>query len=227
MSGYFHHILLVDTDEKFRQTIIPELQKQGFLVSDVDTCEIATDLLIYFKFSLIIIEVLSATKTQIKFIETLKSSLMYRVPIIGLIGLNSSKIKIKTLENGADDCLAKPIDSLELVLKMKNFILLYEYISKDTNIVQFGCSYFNIKTKTLMKDNKEISLTTTELSLLKFLIESNSVVSRDKIAKYLDINSRSVDVQVNRLRNKIEDDTKQPQFLQTIRNEGYILHLNF
>lgn len=227
MSGHFHHILFIDTDEKFKSSIIPILEQNGFLVSSSNSCENATDLLIYFKFNVIIIEVLQKNNVQIKFIETLKKSLIYRVPILGINLTNDIEHRIKILEVGADDCLLKPIDPRELILRMKNFIALYEYIEKDKNIIKFGTTNFNIRTKALLKDNKEIILTSTELNLLKLLIEANGMISRDRIAKFLDINPRSVDVQINRLRNKLEEDKKQPQFLQTIRNEGYILHLNF
>lgn len=224
MAGYSHHILFIDTDETFRNRVIPILGEYGFFVSSAESYNSATEFLIYFRFNLIVFEYVE--DEDIKFIKNLKNSLMYRIPIV-TTGANNTKNKIKALENGSDDYLAKPFDAIELALRMKNFISLYEYIEKDKNIIRFGSATFNIKTRTLIKDHKEVTLTNTEINLLRLLIDANGVVSREKVAKVLEINPRSVDVQINRLRSKIEKDTKQPQFLQTIRNEGYILHLNF
>ncbi|MFO1129807.1 MAG: response regulator transcription factor [Rickettsiales bacterium] len=219
--SYKNHLLLIDEDVEFAKDIITNLEQHNYLVNFVPLYENSIDMLVYFKFELIIVNI---NKHNLNLIEKIKASLPYNIPIIAIMESNDTENRISILQNKADDCIIKQKDLRELILRIDFFINLYKLYEKDINIVKFGDFTFDIQRKILKKDNQIINLATSEFNLMKLLAEENKVISRDKIAKILKINTRSVDVQINRLRKKIESDETKPKFLQTIRNEGYILY---
>ncbi len=203
------------------------MQKNGYIVSAASSVAEAKEYMQYYIFDLLILDVMMPTVTGIEFAQAIKGNKIH-VPVILLTALSEIEDRIHGLSSGADDYLSKPFDPKELLLRMKNLIEIYGYGRNSHNIVRFGssCSY-NTTTKELTKNDTVIPLSTTEQKLLELLIERRpNPLSRNEIANSMRLaNERSVDVQIVRLRNKIEDDTKYPKYLRTIRSEGYALYL--
>lgn len=242
------HIFFISDDNEFIDIINSNLESEGYLVNTSQLYENIIEILMYFKFSAILIDIffckninsnknktikleldqdakLNSIEKSFDIIKMIKESVLYEVPIIAVINTTNLKDRVLVLQNKVDDCIIKSRDLTEMLLRLDFFINLYKSKEKDPNIIKIGDFIFNIQRKTLKKDNQLIQLTSNEMNLLKLLVEENQVTSRNKIAKILNINIRSVDVQINRLRKKIEIDEKKPTFLQTIRNEGYILYI--
>ena len=124
--------------------------------------------------------------------------------------------------------MTKPFDPRELILRAKNLLELYKNNKNDQQeIIHIGFSTYNISTKKLSKQNQEIILSSTEQKLLGiFIAHKGRTLSREELSKKMGgLNDRSIDVQIVRLRQKIENDPKQPQYLLTIRHEGYALYI--
>ena len=137
--------------------------------------------------------------------------------------------KIEGLKIGADDYVAKPFEPEELYLRIMNLLNLYKYSSDEIANISFGDYIFNIPKLELKKNQEIIYLTEGENNLLLKLVEKrNDIVLREELAekKFDETELRKVDVQITRLRQKIEANPKQPQFIKTIRSKGYKLICN-
>lgn len=219
------HILIVDDDKRILQLLKQFLEKSGYSVSMALSVDEAKELMEYFVFDLLILDVMLPGVTGVEFAATIKGNKIH-VPIILLTALSEIEDKVRGLEAGADDYLSKPFDPRELLLRTKNLIEIYGYNRLKHQKVQFGDCNYNLETKELMKNNRLVSLSSTEQKLLEILIEAKQKpLSREELSSAMGgLNERSIDVQIVRLRSKIENDPKKPQFLQTIRNAGYALY---
>lgn len=219
------HILIVDDDKRILQLLKQFLEKSGYNVSIALSVAEAKELMEYFVFDLLILDVMLPGVTGVEFAATIKGNKVH-VPIILLTALSEIEDKVKGLEAGADDYLSKPFDPRELLLRTKNLIEIYGYKRLKHRIVQFGDCSYNLETKELIKNSSVVSLSSTEQKLLEILIEAHQKpLSREELSHAMGgLNERSIDVQIVRLRSKIENDSKKPQFLQTIRNAGYALY---
>ena len=143
-----------------------------------------------------------------------------------LTALSEPEDRIKGLESGANDYLTKPFEPRELLLRINNLINSHNLYKKEQELVRFGSNSYNLITKEFIQSNESINLSSSEENLLTILISANNTsISREELSEKLGgLNSRSVDVQIVRLRNKIEIDPKNPQYLKTIRNKGYVLY---
>ena len=145
-----------------------------------------------------------------------------------LTARGESDDRIEGLKSGAQDYLSKPFEPQELLLRMNNIL---KYQPAQTSIKEsdeeaiFGEFKFNYAKQSLQKNSQFIHLTDSEKNILTILCKNmDSILSREDLAKECgDLDPRSIDVQITRLRRKIENNPKQPQFLQTIRNKGYIV----
>jgi two-component system phosphate regulon response regulator OmpR len=219
------HILIVDDDNRICKLLKQFFTREGFLASTAYDVEEAKEHISYFIYDLIILDVMLPGITGLDFAKTLKGQ-GDNIPIILLTALGEAEHRISGLEAGADDYLVKPIEPRELLLRAKNLIDLYGQ-TKNTNQIHFGNNIFDINTKELKKNGNIIHLTTAEAKLLEmFLSRYANPISREDLAAFMGgLNERSVDVSIVRLRGKIEDDSKNPRHLQTIRNEGYVFYL--
>jgi two-component system phosphate regulon response regulator OmpR len=220
-----HHILIVDDDSRILSLLKQFLSKNGYLVSGASSAFEAQELFEYFVFDLIILDVMMPELTGFEFAEKVKH--LQNVPIILLTALSKVEDRIKGLESGADDYLSKPFEPKELLLRMQNLIELYSKQQSNSQLFFFGSNSYNITTKELKKGDDIVQLTSTEQKLLELFIENkNKVLNREDLVKVMgSLSLRSIDVQVVRLRAKIEDNVSKPKYLQTLRNEGYAFYI--
>ena len=219
------HILVVDDDNRILKLLKKFLSQDGFLVSTSTSTNEAIELLANFNYDLIILDVMMPEITGLEFAVKIKESGSI-MPIVMLTALSEPEDRIKGLESGANDYLTKPFEPKELLLRINNLINSHNLYKKDQQLIRFGNNSYNLITKEFTQNNESIKLSSSEENLLNILISAkNNAISRDELSEKLGgLNLRSVDVQIVRLRNKIESDPRNPQYLKTIRNIGYVLY---
>ena len=221
------HILIVDDDKRILQLINDYLIKNNFRISTANNALKAREKIENIEFDLIILDIMMPGESGLKLTDTLKKN-NFKTPILLLSALGSADDRIKGLEIGANDYLAKPFEPKELLLRMKNLIKKNKYNKQKTKIVKFGPYTFNLKKEILKKNGKIFILTSSEAKLLYILAKNDGKpIIRYNLSKILNIptTSRALDVQITRLRNKIENNKKFPTYIQTVRGRGYILKI--
>lgn len=217
------HILVVDDDDRIRFLIAKFLKENTYIVStakDIKECE---ERLKEFVFDIIVLDTIMPGESGLEFLKRSKDKL--KTPVIMLTALGNVDDRINGLESGAEDYLAKPFEPKELLLRIQNILKRNEG-NQAGKFCVFGEYTFNFENGNLSKNNGDyIHLTTNESKVLQMLAQkSGEIVTRDEIIEcFAEINVRTVDVIIARIRTKIEGDNKTPQYLQTIRNQGYIL----
>ena len=219
------HILVIDDDDRLRQLIKDFLKKNNFKVSVSQDAINAVKLLNEFIFDLIVLDVMMPEKTGIELMNELGSE--FKTPILLLTALDQIDDKIKGFKSGADDYLTKPFDPEELLLRINN-ILKRTKISKNKvhEIISFGSYQWDNVLKKLNKDNIFIHTTSFENNLLTALSENlGNYLNRNDLSSQLKINSssRNIDVGITRLRKKIEENPRKPQFIVNSRGKGWLL----
>lgn len=221
------YVLVVDDDTRILKLLKLFLIKQNFDVATAESALDAENLLKAHTFDLMILDVMMPEVTGIEFAERIKNS-GANMPIILLTALGEAEDRVRGLESGADDYVVKPFDPRELVLRMNKLLTLYDqHNTIARELVTFGECKYDLGTKEFSKSNQLVRLSSTEQKLLELLIKhANVVVDRESIASEMGgLSDRSIDVQVVRLRGKIEDEQKYPKYLQTVRNKGYVLRI--
>jgi len=218
------NILVVDDDERLRTLLKKYLEGEGFAVLTAAGADEARKIIAEKKPDIMIVDVMMPEESGIDMVKNFGKEI--EIPVLMLTALGEAEDRIKGLENGADDYLTKPFEPRELSLRLKKLLGRHLKTKKSAN-VKFGNYNFNPENGELSKNGKLIRLTSTELELLTiFSLNANKSVSREKLSSSLNnISERSIDVQVTRLRRKIEDDPKAPLHLQTARGKGYILRI--
>lgn len=217
------NILVIDDDTRLRNLLGKFLNENHFQTSLARDAHEARSLMAEQDFDLLIVDVMMPEENGIDFTKNLRQS--SQVPVIILTARGESEDRIKGLEVGADDYIQKPFEPKELLLRIHN-ILKRVTKSEHDNITIFGNFSFNHHDCRLREDEDFIHLTESEANILKILCkQQGQVVLREELSSLCgDIDERSIDVQITRLRKKIEDNPKQPKYLQTVRNQGYVLY---
>ena len=221
------NILIVDDDQRLRELLKDYLKEKKLNVYISDDFENARDIIQYFIFDLVILDRMMPSGDGIKLVSIIKD--IYPTPVIMLTALGENINKIEGLKIGADDYVSKPFEPEELYLRINNLLNLYKDSNKELSNVTFGKYNFDIVKLELKKNDKIIYLTEVESNLLQKLSKKrNEIVLRDELTniKFDETELRKIDVQITRLRQKIEVNPKEPEHIKTIRGKGYKLICN-
>ena len=215
------HILVVDDDDGIRNLVKQFLNENNFLVTTAINAEDAENKIKFIKFDLIVLDVMMPGKSGINFILDNKN---IGTPIILLTAKGEPDDRIEGLEVGADDYLPKPFEPRELTLRIKK-ILNRSRIKDIKRLIEFENLKIDLNKHYIHKNEIKHKINSTEKIILENMIRSpGEIFTRESIGKLINLNKeRSVDVIITRLRKKIEDDPKNPKYLQTIRGSGYVL----
>ena len=227
------HLLIVDDDERIRELLARYLKKNGFLVSAARDAAHARRLLAGLEFDLIVLDVMMPGEDGVSLTRSLRERM--KTPILLLTARDETADRIVGLEAGADDYLAKPFEPKELLLRI-NAILrrMPEPVAVKAvpKVLTMGGVRYDIDRGEMWDDGEPVRLTGTEVQLMRiFSAHPGEPLTRTRLVEELgrgagkdgQAQERAVDVQITRLRRKIEADPKQPRYLQTVRGEGYML----
>jgi two-component system phosphate regulon response regulator OmpR len=217
-----YHILVVDDDDRIRELVKEYLKENKFVISAANSAEDAKIKLEYFKFDLIVLDVMMPGQNGFELTKEIKKK--SSVPIILLTAKGEVENRIEGLELGADDYLGKPFEPKELLLRIKNIIKKNTRI--DINkINKIGEAKIDLNKMSIQLKNKISKINMVEKKvLIEMLTNPGKTYSRSQIGEISKISQeRSIDVMITRLRQKIEISPKSPKYLQTIRGAGYVL----
>lgn len=230
MTAPSPHILIVDDDERIRGLLRKYLARNGFLVSVARDAAHARRVLSGLEFDLIVLDVMMPGESGVELTQALRETAV--TPILLLTAKGETEDRIEGLEAGADDYLSKPFEPKELLLRINAILRRLPDPEPDNvvpKILQMGAVRYDMERGELLHGTNPIRLTATEVQLMRIFSENlREPVSRTKLVEDLgrdrgQAQERAVDVQITRLRRKIEPDPKQPRYLQTVRGEGYML----
>jgi two-component system phosphate regulon response regulator OmpR len=218
------HLLVVDDDVRLRALLQRYLSGNGFRVTAAANAAEARSLIKSLEFDALVLDVMMPGENGFDLAEAVRAE--SEVPILMLTAKGEAADRIEGLERGADDYLGKPFEPRELALRL-NALLRRSRSTERAALsqVRMGAHVFDLVRGDLRKDGKPVRLTGSEVQLLKVLAaNAGRSFSRSALCEKLAIAlERSVDVQVTRLRRKIEDDPKVPLYIQTVRGVGYVL----
>jgi len=222
MKKIKYHILVVDDDDRIRELVKEYLNENDFIVSTGNNAEEAKIKLGYFKFDLIVLDVMMPGQNGFELTKEIKKN--SNVPIILLTAKGEVENRIQGLELGADDYLGKPFEPKELLLRIKNIVKKIKKIDLNKiNKIGEAKVYLNKMSIQLKKKTSKINNAEKKV-LLEMLANPGRTYSRIQIGEISNISQeRSIDVMITRLRQKIEINPKNPKYLQTIRGSGYVL----
>jgi len=222
MDDFIAHILVVDDDEGIRSLVKKYLDEKNYLVTTAKNAENASEKIKVIKFDLIILDIMMPGKSGLDFLNEHKESI--NTPVILLTAKGEPSERIEGLEMGADDYLPKPFEPKELDLRIKN-IINKTRTNNLKRIIEFEKVKIDLNKQIIFQNNLEFKINNTEKIILEKMINNpGKVFAREEIGKLIDLDKeRSVDVIITRLRKKIEINPKNPKFLQTIREAGYVL----
>ena len=222
MDKYLAHILVVDDDDRIRELVKQYLLENKYLVTTAKDAFDAKNKIEIIKFDLIVLDIMMPKKSGLELTSEIKKEI--DLPIILLTAKGETSERVTGLEFGADDYLSKPFEPKELLLRIRN--ILNKTLQKNIiNKISIGNSNLDLNKLIINRDGKKYKINNTEKLILEKMIRSSGkVFSREEIGKLININKeRSIDVIITRLRQKVETDSKNPQYLQTIRGSGYVL----
>lgn len=219
------HVLVVDDDVRLRQLLSRFLSDNGFLVTTAEDAAAAGARLAAVAFDALVLDVMMPDESGFDFIVRLRGG-GNDVPVLLLTAMGDPDSRIAGLERGADDYLPKPFEPRELLLRLRNLLRRAPATAPSADI-HLGAFRFDPQRGLLWQGDDMVRLTETEAALLVALAASpGEPVSREDLTERCGIigNARTVDVQVTRLRRKIEPDPRLPRYLQTMRGRGYVLY---
>ncbi len=227
------HLLVVDDDARIRDLLSRYLVASGFRVTTAGDAVEARQKLAAFHFDLLILDVMMPGEDGLALTEDLKRT--RPVPILLLTAMAETEDRINGLEKGADDYLAKPFEPRELVLRIRNVLQRAPAAAAPSGPagaappprdLRLGACRFDLSREELFRGAEPVHVTAAERALLAALARRpGEPLSREELAAeaQMEGNLRTVDVQMTRLRRKIEHDPKYPRYLQTVRGTGYVL----
>ncbi len=218
------HLLVIDDDTRIRTLLKQYLTENGFRVSVAGNADEARRKLVGLDFDLLIVDVMMPGESGVDLTRSLREQ--KTVPILMLTALSETDSRIAGLEAGADDYLPKPFDPRELILRINNILRRGgpQQTPKVEQIV-FGPYTFQIARRELKKGGEPLKLTDREQEILAIFAEraGETIPRHELVANDSEVGERTIDVQINRLRRKIEKDPANPVWLQTVRGIGYRL----
>lgn len=220
------HILVVDDDARLRSLLRDYLTKEGFRITLAEDSADARRKMSAITFDLMILDVMMPGENGLDLAKSVRGD--SGVPILMLTAMGETGDRILGLEAGADDYLPKPFEPRELILRIQSILRRIPSAEEParSSVVRLGGLQFDLGRELLLRGDSPIKLTTTETALMKVLAaEPGRIMSREELTQILQIDGgdRAVDVQVTRLRRKVEPDPKIPRYLQTVRGRGYVL----
>lgn len=220
------HILVVDDDARISSLVCRYLNEHDFVTMSAGNAAEARDMMVAFSFDAAVVDVMMPGESGLQLTGFIRDSL--RMPVILLTALGQVENRIEGFEAGADDYLPKPFEPMELVMRLRA-LLRRSGGKKSREGLRIGQWMFDESRAGLVDGVDFVKLSGIEVNLIKALSQTPGLpVSREDLARLCNIDSaeRSIDVQITRLRKKLEPDSKNPRVLQTVRGKGYVLHVD-
>ena len=218
------HILVIDDDRRLRELLQKYLSDNGFRVTVAEDTRKARRRMSGLQFDLLVLDRMLPGESGLEFVKSLRSK--SSTPILLLTAMGEVDARIDGLEAGADDYLTKPFEPRELLLRIRTILRRTEIFQVSAEPIQLGCAEYDPVREFLTINGDPMRLTSAEASLLTALSKDpGTILSREDLTRLCAIEGgeRAIDVQVTRLRRKIEPDPRLPQYLQTVRGRGYVL----
>lgn len=223
------HLLIVDDDERIRGLLQKFLMRNGFLVSTARDAAQARRILAGLEFDMIVMDVMMPGEDGVTLTRDLRKRLT--TPILLLTAKGEAANRIEGLEAGADDYLVKPFEPKELLLRINAILRRVPHVQTAEPVrvvIHMGAVRYDVDRGEMWRGEAQVRLTATEAQLMRVFAAAQGVaLSRERLVGDAGrgdaAQERAVDVQITRLRRKIEDDPKAPRYLQTVRGEGYML----
>ena len=227
MNSEGAHILVVDDEPRLRGLLSRYLSEQGFRMTMAESAAQARDKLRFMDFDLMVLDVMMPGESGLELTGGLRGERAPAMPILLLTARDAPEDIIAGFEAGADDYLGKPFDPRVLLARIRAMLRRAQPPVLPAGPLQLGDKVFDASRAELVGPDSRVRLTGAELSLLMALAaRPHEILSREALAVALgldDVNERAIDVQVTRLRRKIEPDPREPRFLHTVRGKGYTL----
>lgn len=230
MTDFDTHLLIVDDDERIRSLLQKFLMRNGFLVTAARDAAHARRVLSGLDFDMIVLDVMMPGEDGLSLCRSLRET--HATPILLLTAKGETENRIEGLEAGADDYLSKPFEPKELLLRINAILRRVPDVAPEEaapKILTLGPIRYDMERGEMWQGEDLVRLTATEMQLMKiFSAKPGEAISRAKLVEDLgrdrgQAQERAVDVQITRLRRKIESNPKQPRYLQTVRGAGYML----
>ncbi len=216
------HVLVVDDDIRLRELLRRYLVENGYRISTARDAADAREQLDGIRFDLVVLDVMMPGEDGLSLARAIRGA--GTTPILMLTAMGEASNRIAGLESGVDDYLTKPFEPRELVLRIDAILRRAREAAPGERIRLGGC-VFDIARGELKREGKAVHLTSSEVALLKvFARNPGGTITREELSGRAGAgNPRTVDVQITRLRRKIEDDPRAPRYLQTVWGQGYVL----
>jgi two-component system, OmpR family, phosphate regulon response regulator OmpR len=227
MGDITPHILVVDDDRRIRELIASFLSGHGLRVTAAASAAEARERMRGLAFDLIVLDIMMKGETGIELTRSIRAE-RNSVPILLLSALSDAPDRVNGLASGSDDYLPKPFDPMELLLRIRSILRRSDGTTRLGEEVRFGTCTFHLGRGELRRNGAAVRLTTRERELLRLFAEkAGTTIGRTELMHPgTEENARTIDVQINRLRRKIEADPAAPVYLQTIRGAGYTLYID-
>jgi two-component system, OmpR family, phosphate regulon response regulator OmpR len=225
VGGEEHHILIVDDDRRIRQLLASYLSQNAYRVTQAGNAKEARNAMDGLSFDAVVLDVMMPGESGLSLAKTLRDAGNV-VPLLMLSALGEAQDRINGLAAGSDDYLVKPFAPEELLLRLHNLLKRNQAAVPSVKSVRFGECHFDVENGELMRRGERIHLTNREKEILRVLASARGAPVARNVLQPPGVQeaARAIDVQVTRLRQKIEDDPAAPRHLQTIRGLGYCLY---